>query len=86
MVLEAMVANCINRTSEQEQRLEFLKNIKVDNSANSNSYVKSYSDNSVREEDIPEGKFVYDYRFIGYSDAELKGVFNELSLKNKTNH
>ena len=76
MVLEAMVTNCISRTPEQEQRLEFLKNTKISNLTNAS--------NTICEEDVPEGKFVYDYRFVGYSDTDLKNYFNDLSLKNKT--
>lgn len=76
MVLEAMVTNCVNRTPEQEQRLEFLKKTKISNLTNSND--------TICEEDVPEGKFVYDYRFVGYSDKELIDYFTDLSLKNKT--
>ena len=76
MVLEAMVINCISRTPEQEQRLEFLKNTKISNLRNSSD--------TMCEDDVSEGKFIYDYRFVGYSDKDLKDYFTDLSLKNKT--
>lgn len=79
MVLEAMVSNCIPRTSEQEERLSFLKTHNPTSFDNS-----STADSASNTESCSDGKFTYEYRSVSWNNKEISEYFDSLSLQNQT--
>lgn len=80
IILEYMVKHNIPRTEEQERRLVFLRQ---------NLSTLTQSENSL-EQELPyteyEGKLVYDYRSVTWSDQQVETYFNLLSAENKLAH
>ncbi len=83
-VLEAMARNNAKMTSEQQQRLGFLKN-QTHHSTGFHASSSSLSTPSmVDNEEHPEDKLLYDYRLMTMNDSEVELFFNNLSMKNTT--
>lgn len=79
MVLEAMVSNYIERTAEQEERLNFLRTQKGGFSHSGNSNYKP-----VEVHETPDDKFVYEYRSITWKEPDVTNYFDSLSIQNQS--
>lgn len=79
MVLEAMVSNYIERTPEQEERLNFLKTQKGGSSLGGSSTYKP-----VEVQETPEDKLVYEYRSVTWKETDITNYFDSLSIQNQT--
>lgn len=78
-VLEFMVINNIPRSEEQEKRLIYLKNARAGSGMGSvgESPIEIYAEDE-------EGRIIYDYRSITWSEAQIKSYLNAYSNENKT--
>lgn len=79
MVLGAMVSNYIERTPEQEERLNFLRTQKSGFSQGGSSVYKP-----VEVQKIPEDKLVYEYRTVTWKESDITNYFDSLSIQNQT--
>lgn len=78
MVLEAMVSNYIERTAEQEERLNFLRTQKNGSSIGGSSTYKP-----VEIQEVPEDKLVYEYRSVTWKESDITNYFDSLSIQNQ---
>lgn len=79
MVLEAMVSNYIERTPEQEERLNFLRTQKGGFSTGTSSAYRP-----IEIEKTPEDKLVYEYRSITWKETDIISYFDSLSMQNQS--
>lgn len=82
MVLDAMVENHIERTPEQEERLNFFKTQSRGSMSVNNNVtipVSSFVQNDTSLEQV-----VYDYGALGWNENDTDNYFNSLSMTNQT--
>lgn len=72
IVLEAMVANGVPRTEQQEARLSFLRN-------GGGSRAESFAPKTIEFADDNDDTLAFDYRSMSWSENDLKSYFDMLS-------
>lgn len=77
MVLQAMVDNMIERSPEQEARLAFLRNNDVPE--------KIIQDFETEYNNIESGHYIYEYRTLNWSSADVQSYFVGQSAQNRFN-